>query len=227
MRDAALAAAVAIDHLTFWLLPDPFLPGVAPLTLRPTITWRLVAPVFSMVGGAVHNDVGLIVHDRSFDFVHPGMQDAPLTAGAEILPYHAVRAAMAARVQPYLDIMGAVRRATDGAVYHMQALPACAAERVPNDDPSFAAYWGADRRITGVWLRHKLWTIQADLVREACTREGMIHVDVPAAARTAEGFLQPAYMGPAAHGNAAYGALVLAQMQDIAARALCGAAPSL
>jgi len=48
-------------------LPDPFVTENGRLALKPAIRSRLVAPVFSLIGGAVHQDIGLVVHPRPFD----------------------------------------------------------------------------------------------------------------------------------------------------------------
>jgi hypothetical protein len=177
---------------------------------------RLVAPVFSFVGGAVHQDVGLVVHPRPYDFSLPERPDLPFSEGAEIVPYEAVLAVMQDRTQLYLQIMGAIRASIQGPMFHMQSPPIYVEETVPENDSGWVDFFGEDRQIAPAWLRYKLWRVHSEIVRSYCDETGIVFVPHPPEAVDARGFLTDAFHGTTAHANQAYGALVLRQMQELA-----------
>jgi len=216
---AATQAGVPLDVLNFWHLPNPFTLEDGQQRLAPALRARLVGPVFSLVGGAVHQDVGLVVHPRPFDFIWPGAPDLPVTEGAEIIPYGAVHAAMALRTQPYLDIMSAVRASAPERVFHMESPPPYEHEELPRDDPGFYHFFGKDAAFSPAWLRYKLWRVHSGIVAAHCRAAGIGFIAHPPESVTPSGFLRAELHGTPAHANAAYGALVLAQMQRAARRA--------
>ena len=213
---AAAASGTRLEILNFWHLPGALTSQAGQVELSAELRARLVAPVFSLIGGAVHQDVGLIQHARPFDFVLPERADLPLAEGAEIVPYGAVHGAVLARTQQYLDIMRAVRDGVDGPVFHMESPPTYADERVPTDDPGFQAYFGNDVAFSPAWLRYKLWRLHSAIVSAHCAAVGIVFVPHPAESVSESGFLLEAFHGTPAHANAAYGQLVLAQLRDLA-----------
>ena len=216
---AAAAAGVAMDVLNFWHLPSPFVVEDGLQRLAPAVRARLVAPVFSLVGGAVHQDVGLVAHPRPFDFVWPANPGLPLVQGSEIIPFDAIYMVMLARTQPYLDIIGAVRHAVEGAVFHIESPPTYDREALPENDPGFYHFFGKDAAFSPPWLRYKLWRVHSQIVAQHCAAIGVGFIAHPREAVTPDGFLRADLHGTPAHANAAYGALVLAQMRLAARRA--------
>ena len=217
---SAAAQQAPVEVLNFWHVKDAITVVAGLPRLSEAVRARLVAPVFSLVGGAVHQDIGLVVHKRPFDFVLPWRPDLPLEPGAEIIPYAAIRAAMAARTAYFLAIMSEVRAATAGAVFHMESPPTYAGETLPDNDPAFAHFFGADARFSPPWLRYKLWRLHSALVAEHCMAAGIELIPHPPEATDAQGFLLPGYHGTPAHANAAYGALLLDQMRAAARRTM-------
>ena len=214
---AASIGGVALDVLNFWHLPDPFVHEHGRMRLAPALRARLIAPVFSLIGGAVHQDVGLVKHPRPFDFVWPGNADLPLDAAAEIIPFDAVHAAILARTQHFRDIMAAVREATDGPVFHMESPPTYEREELPANDPGFYYLFGQDAAFSPAALRFKLWRVHSAIIADHCRAIGIGFFAHPPASVNERGFMREALHGTPAHANAAYGALVLAQMQQAAA----------
>ncbi len=229
VADAASAAGVALEHLNFWHLKDALLTEGGMVRLAPHVAARLRgparSPVFSMVGGAVHQDVGLMQHPRPFDFVWPESPDLPLTPGAEIIPFAALHAAMLARTQYFLDVTSAVQDAADGPVLHIESPPTYWAEALPDNDPGFYLYFGANPVFSPPWLRWKLWRVHSAIVASHAAARGIGFIPHPPCSLDAEGFLAEAFHGTAAHANAAYGALVLGQMQAAMAEHRLALAP--
>ncbi len=213
---AAALSGTPLEVLNFWHIPGAVSAEGGRTALSPALRARLRAPVFSLVGGAVHQDVGLIQHARPFDLVLPDQPDLPLTPGAEIIPYDAVHAAMLARTRQYLDIMSAVRDAVAGAMFHMESPPTYADEQVPLDDSGFHLFFGEGAAFSPAWLRYKLWRMHSAIVAAHCLEAGIVFVPHPAEAVSEAGFLREPFHGTPAHANAAYGQLVLAQLRRLA-----------
>jgi hypothetical protein len=112
---------------------------------------------------------------------------------------------MRSRTQPYLDIMGAVRAATQGPVFHLESPPTYANEQIPSDDPGWVGMFGAGAAFSPKWLRYKLWRVHSGIVAGYCREIGIAFVAHPAEAVDANGFLLAEYHGTPAHSNAAYG----------------------
>jgi hypothetical protein len=216
VRAAAVSAAVPLEALNFWHFPSPVsVHADGSVELVQEIRARLVAPVFSLVGGAVHLDIGLFVHSRPYDFVWPERQDLPLNNGVELVPYDAIHAAMQARTRPYLEIMGAIRAATQGPMFHMESPPTYADEIVPPNCPESWTYFRENPSISPVWLRYKLWRMHSGIVQAYCTQADITFVPHPPEAVDAQGLLVAEFHGLIAHANQAYGALLLRQMQEL------------
>jgi hypothetical protein len=213
---AAAAAGVSIECLNFWQLGLESLIERADgsVDLLPEIRARLLAPVFSLVGGGAHH-FALFAHPRPYDFVLPERQDLPLSEDAELVPYDAIHAAMQARTRPYLEIMRAVRAANSGPMFHMESPPTYADEVVPPHAPGWLTFFADNPRIAPVWLRYKLWRVHSGIVRAYCEHADIAFVPHPAEAVDAQGLLTAEFHGDLGHANQAYGALLLRQMQEL------------
>lgn len=232
LADAVRAAGAPVDVLNFWTLPGAVTQHAGHAELSAGVIARLVPPgpalpVFSLIGGAVHHDVGLIEHPEKFDFVDPDFPDEPLSPGARIIPLRAVEAALHARALPYLRIMDAVRRAAPGPVYHLQSPPIFADETLQGADLDYwTALYGYAPRVAPAPARRRLWRLHSAIVRRHCAAQGIIWVPCPPAAFDAAGYLRAGLNAHAAHANAAYGALLLRQVLDLAPPAPALALPS-
>jgi len=220
LQDAAQEDGVAIEVLNFWGLPGAVIDDADGVRLAPYVAARLSAPgvgtpVFSLVGGAVHYDIGLLVPEPAFDVIDPARPDAPLLEGATIIPHGALRHAVARRTAPYLRIMDAVRAAATGPVFHLQSPPVYEDEAVQEHDYGWVAFYGTGRRIAPAWFRQRLWRMHSDVVAAHCAANGITFVPCPPAAMTPEGYLRPGLNGRPAHANAAYGRLLLEQIRGL------------
>jgi len=99
----------------------------------------------------------------------------------------------------------------------MESPPVFEHEELPQDDPGFYHLFGADAAFSPPWLRYKLWRVHSGIIAAHCRDIGIEFIPYPPEAVDARGFMLAAYHGAPAHANPAYGALVLAQMQDAAA----------
>lgn len=215
---AAQAEAYPLEVLNFWQLPFDVeeIQGVKRLSAG--LRARLRAPLFSLIGGQVHQDIGMLEHERPFDLILPEAPHWPLQPGAEIIPAATLQAELRHRMRPYLELMADARSAISGPMYQLQSPPISTLDEVPAEDPGFTAMFGHNRKISSPWLRRKLFALHSALVEEACKRLGIIFVPCPPESMDAEGFLLPGLNGTPGHASPAYGALQLRQIRAILAQ---------
>ena len=212
--EAAARAGTPLNGFNFWTAPQPAL-NAERTAFHPEIERTLSrGVVFSAVGGSAHNVLALVGHPRPFDFVLPAQIDLPLSAGAEILPFDAMRQAMAAAVAEYLQIIGLVRAAATGRMFHLEAPPPLEdGDRILPDVP-WMFFRGLTREVAPAMLRYKCWRLHSDLVGEFCSRNDIKVIPPPSKTVDGRGFLRPAYYADAMHVNEHYGALVLRQIRQ-------------
>jgi hypothetical protein len=220
VAEAAAAAGIAIDVLNFWVLNSEVIQTPQGTDFGPALRARLAPtgpalPVFSLIGGAVHHDIGLVQHPTPYDFVDPADAAAPLVPGATLVPYDAVVTALQTRMAPYLAMMDTVRRLCAGAVYHLQSPPVFADEVLNGIDAAYwAAYHGQPLPISPAYFRKKLWRLHSAIVARHSDATGITFVPCPPESMDAAGYLRPGLNAHAAHANAAYGALLLRQIAE-------------
>lgn len=170
--------------------------------------------VASVMGGNVHNALALLRHPRPFDFHLSGEPSGPIDAAAELLPEALVRAALEEGLARDIDRLRLLRT-TAGPFVHLESPP-------PVRDDGFirarADAWFADRagpvlHVAPAALRHRIWRLNARIVRAAVEALGCRVLPVPAEARDADGFLPLHFAGDATHGNGAYGELAIRALE--------------
>ena len=216
---AAEAAGIPLTALNFWEMPGAILhDGDAP-RFTPSLEQQLQqhrGPVFSMVGGAAHGVLGMLVHPRRFDFVSPARPELPLDPAAELLPTSAVRSVLASLMTEYLALMLQIRRLCSGPMFHLESPPPYADGVRMHADVPWGMFPGMCREISPAPLRYKLWRLHSQIVREGCDGADVTFVPCPPESVDDTGFMREPYYGDGAHANAAYGALVLEQMRRLA-----------
>lgn len=216
---AAEATGVPLQAFNFWEMPGAILSTDGGPVLSTSLELRLkqhAGPVFSMMGGAAHGVLGMLVHPRRFDFVWPAQPALPLDSAAEILPALLVRHMLESLMTDHLALMQQVRRLGTGQLFHIEPPPPYAdADRIHADIP-WAMYPGMCQEISPAPFRYKLWRLHSQIVREWCEAAGATFVPCPDEAIDENGFMRDPYYGDGAHANTAYGKLVLAQMRQLA-----------
>ena len=219
---AACVAAAAAERgvqllvLNFWQMPGAVIGEGSHARFAPFVIEQLHAPVFSMIGGAVHHDIGLLLPLRPFDFIDPAEPHLPRMQDATLIPYHAVLKNMRVRATPFLRLMDCVRAAVHGPMYHMQSPAIFAGEAPEEDKPDWVAYYGPGRRVSPAPFRRKLWRMHSMVVREHCAASDIHFVPCPAESLDIDGYLRSGLNGRPAHANEAYGAMVLNQILKLA-----------
>ncbi|RDI98730.1 hypothetical protein DVT68_09430 [Dyella solisilvae] len=216
---ASVEAGIGLVALNFWEMPGATVRQGAGLRLSDDLARRLGqhrGPVFSMIGGAAHGVLGMLVHPRRFDFVLPDAPHLALDAEAEVLPATAVRRVLESLMADFLSLMGHVREVCPGSLVHVEPPPPYEdAERMRPDIP-WPLYPGMLHDISPAPLRYKLWRLHSNVLRDWCRKAGAAFLPCPTQSANPRGFLRDLYYGDGAHANVAYGALVLAQMRQLA-----------
>jgi hypothetical protein len=169
------------------------------------------------IAGTLHNVLGLLEHEKPFDVFTRGDESMTLAEGRVVVPANAL-----------LDmLMGAMldkrivtlRRKARCPVYHLAPPP-------PKEDGGFIIARTAryrDRLVAEAGLnpagtRLKLWKLEMRALAHRCAEWTMHLMLPPVEAQTPEGFLKTEYYAnDATHANAAYGELVLRQLEAVAA----------
>ncbi len=156
--------------------------------------------------------------DDPYDFVLPDRPDLPLMPDCAPLPLAVVQAQLGHQLATTLLTLTAIRR----------LCPQLRVVRLPAPPPTSSgdvALWRAEQgrpehpteRLPSS-VRLKTWLLYSRMLAEGSAGLGIEILPVPAAALHADGQLRREYMEDPIHGNARYGALVIAQM----AQALAG-----
>ena len=218
VAQAAAALDIPFKALNFWEMPGAIAleNGVPRLSLQVEQQLREhPGPVFSMVGGAAHGVLGVLVHPRRFDFVLPAEPLLPLDPAAEVLPALAVRRVLESLTVEYLALMLQVHRLCAGQMCHIESPPPYADAGRMHADMPWGMYPGMCHEISPAAFRYKLWRLHSQIVGEWCSEAGVLFVPCPPETIDESGFMREPYYGDGAHANVAYGELVLEQMRRL------------
>lgn len=216
---AASGQGESLDAFNFW--DDGSL--LCNLPEGPALTARLQSRVqdhegivFSYIGGGAHTVIGLVSHPRRYDFVLPEAPDLPFDARAEILPVAAVKAALLAQTESYLQLMRHLRSLAPGRMVHMEPPPPCPDEDRISPHIPWSLFPGMLQEVAPRHLRYKAWRLHSCIVSDFCREQGIEFMAYPREAADTEGFLREQYFLDGVHANSGYGALQLRQMREAA-----------
>lgn len=216
---AALETRAALQAVNFWDGSSVILNSPEDPVLAVELQRKVQAhpgTVFSFVGGGAHTVIALASHPRRYDFVLPENPDLPFDPRAELIPVDAVRAVLEREAAPYLKLMRHLRSLASVRLVHIEPPPPC-----PDNDSiaphmPWSLFPGMLQEVAPRWLRYKAWRLHSKIVSDWCGANDIEFLPAPAGAADATGFLRPEYFQDGVHANAAYGQLLLAQMQEAA-----------
>jgi hypothetical protein len=169
------------------------------------------------IAGALHNGLGLLQHEKPFDLFTRGDETMTLAEGCVVVPENALWDMFKVMAEPNKKI-AALRDKARCRVYHLATPP-------PKEDGGFimarvVRYRDrlvAEAGVNPAATRLKLWKLEMRVLAHLCAEWTMQLLLPPAEAQTTEGFLKPEYYAnDATHANAAYGELVLRQLEAVA-----------
>jgi hypothetical protein len=172
----------------------------------------------TMLGGNVHNSLGLLQAPEGLDFLPPDQVDLPLLDGAQIVPYALARAAMAEQCEIYLNDLRGVRSSTTGRMFHVMPPPPIKDDTylasIVDRDPYFASL--GRNTITPSSVRHKLWQLHNSIYAETCAELDVEVVTPPEESMIDGRWLSSDCIGPdPTHGNMLYGARILRKIEGL------------
>ena len=180
--------------------------------LHPAIIRKLAGrTIVSLVGGNMHNQLGLVRHPRPFDFVLPSEPELPADDG-ELIPVEALENLLQRRMFRALSIMSLLKKRAGALMYHLESPPPIADDDYIRGsiDKYFEKRGAAQLGIVSPRLRYKLWRLHSQIVRKACLELEIEFIPCPAEA-VIGGFLRDDLRANATHANERYGAMLLAQ----------------
>jgi hypothetical protein len=169
------------------------------------------------IAGALHNGLGLLRHEKPFDVFAPGDESMTLAEGCLVVPEHALWDVFKVMTEPNKKI-AALRNKARCRAYHLATPP-------PKEDGGFITARITryrDRLVAEAGVNHaatrlKLWKLEMRVLAHLCSQWSIQLLLPPAETQTTEGFLKPEYYADdATHANAAYGELVLRQLEAVA-----------
>lgn len=175
--------------------------------------------VVSTIGGNQHQLIAAVQHPVAFDVFAPGEPALASSGMAVVIP--------SAQLNDHLE---SDLRAKDG--LRLQKIREAAACRVchavpppPKEDaghmlrrhgPALAKAGILQHGVSPAPLRLKIWRMQVGVLRQLAKEWGITLLPPPEGAVCPKGFLAPAcYADDATHANAAYGELMLRQLEQI------------
>lgn len=216
---AAEASGHPLQALNFWNLPGAVLKERGEPRFSTAIERQLrehSGPVFSMIGGAAHVVLGLLVHPRRFDFVLPSHPQLALDPDAELIPSLGVQRALESEMSEHLALMSLVRGFCTGRMFHVEPPPPCADAKWISANVRWKLLPNRRREISPSSLRYKLWRLHSQLLSRWCADAGVDLLPVPAGTTDADGFMREPFLSDGVHANERYGALVFEQMTSLA-----------
>lgn len=172
------------------------------------------------IGGNQHNVLGIVQHPVPFDVFDVGDEAMVIAPGVQCVPNAALSDVFEARLKGTHEArILEIRRAAKCPVYHLAPPPPKedSAHILKHHGPVFARAGIEEKGVSPAALRLRLWKVQSRVLRELCARWEVGLVPVPAAAMCPKGFMgREYYADDATHANAAYGELVLSQLEQLA-----------
>ncbi len=175
--------------------------------------------VVSAAGGNQHAIFSTIQHPDRFDFLMPGDDAGRIETGVELIPFRTLHAMFRDVLYNSMKkTVVALNKRSKAEVRFLHAPP----PKPDNDfiiqhhDPRFAAANIASLGVSAPALRLRFWKLQSLVVEEICGELGAGTVPPPVKACDPEGFLLPHYFAnDATHANAAYGDLILDELERL------------
>ena len=174
----------------------------------------------SMFGGGHHHALTLIAHKEPFDCVIPERPDLPLNENAQLLTISYIESVLMNYLPgPFREIQNFINAFPGLKCIHIESPPSIGDDHFVRQN---LGKWFADKlapgeelKLTHRTVRQKIWLIHSRLYDAQARKAGFEFLRAPQAAMDESGYLRPQYYGDdATHANAAYGELILRQLEE-------------
>jgi len=205
---------LALDAIAFWVEPGALETTPNGLRFRADLAARIAVerPIYSFIGGNAHTVLGLVEHNRPFDFVLPEAPDLPLDPERELVTVDAVRSALEAIDVQSTPILDMLLREAGGPVVQVGPPPPVFVADAKREKYPWSMTPDRPRAFAPPWVRYKVWRLSTALIEARCRALSLPFVAAPAEALDANGFLRDELRKDVAHANGRYGALVLREL---------------
>ncbi len=173
--------------------------------------------IFLMIKGEYHSLMSMLKPEIPFDFVLPD-SDLPVRDDYDLIPYRLVEENLKGLMKKPIGQMSHIRTISDAPIYYIESPP-------PKGDRAHITRQGriallnvlaASAEINDDSIRLKTWLAQRAIIQRYCAKADVTYLPVPDEAVTSEGLLKREYsFTDEAHGNEAYGALLLGRIDEI------------
>lgn len=171
--------------------------------------------VLSMLFGNEHSALSIVEHDAPFDFILPERRDIAPVPGRQIVPCQAIRLQLQHGMRPTALVLEKMREMLPNCriVHCAPPPPIGSAEQI------LASWENLGERIASVGvapasIRLKFYLLQLEELDHIANQHGVTLLGPPPRSLTPEGLLRPEFWNGATHANAAYGGLVLDQLEE-------------
>ena len=203
-----------LDAIAFWVEPGALETTPNALRFRADLAERIAVdrPIYSFIGGNAHTVLGLVEHNRPFDFVLPEAPELPLDPERELVTVDAVRASLEAIDAQYIPILELLLREAGGPVVQVGPPPPIFVADAKREKYPWSMTPDRPRAFAPPWVRYKVWRLSTALIEARCRALSLPFVAAPAEALDANGFLRDELRKDVAHANGRYGVLVLREL---------------
>ncbi len=195
----------------FHYLYDPaYTPPFAGAQLNAEIL-RVVAEgapqfVLTSMGGNEHNVLSISQRDGKFDFWLGENLGLPCDPRATMITESALRETLRDYLEEKMQILRAIRVATDVPIVQVEPPPPLPREQVLAYPKEFFRSLLDRRTLAPDLLRHKVWRVQCSLMRQICADFGVGYVETHPDMIDASGMMaRHAWGADATHANDVYG----------------------
>lgn len=217
LREAHDRAGGGAEREFVWVNAPEFQPEMQGEALNPAIQARIRAAGaelhVSLLGGNDHAIICMLNDPRPFDFVLPEAPDLFTDQRLDIVPAAVLRAELKRRITGHLRALAAYRAMVPGRMVHIESPPPIPAVAHLQAHAGIFKAQMHERGFAPALFRYKMWRLQSGLYREACAALGVEFLPVPPEMMDEQGMMVPAaWNRDPTHGNALYGAHVLARL---------------
>jgi hypothetical protein len=173
--------------------------------------------LFSFMHGNEHSILSLVQHAEPYDFFEPWDADSTLAAGAQPIPFDAVRRQMEQAINPTVASLAMLRnKLPQLRVMHVMAPPPIESEAHIRSAPEVFRERIEKTGVTPLSIRIKYYRLAQRMLGDSLRAFDVGLLACPEQAIGPSGAIRDAYAYGATHGNEQYGHLVLHQMTALA-----------
>jgi hypothetical protein len=166
------------------------------------------------IGGQVHNVLGLVELPEPIDLVVPELSAMPAKPGRRVIPLGLIEETIRAKLKAAFIAMGKICTLLPVPAVHICSPPPVARDDYFKERSNIFSEKISLHGVAPASVRYKLWWVHSRLVREFCDRSGIAYLPPPKESLDTEGYLAEGFAVDATHANAAYGRLVLGQLES-------------